>query len=75
MFGFYLGNLKTVVLTDYEDIKEVFNMDETAHRPSQAPGHKIRPGWAGPAEMDPELNRGRTPGVIGSNVSKQISIK
>nr|AKH03508.1 cytochrome P450 3075A2 [Paracyclopina nana] len=66
IFGFYLGQYKTVVLTDYEDIKEVLNKDEASHRPPIT-GHKLRPGWESAADVDPELNKHQPPGVIFSN--------
>lgn len=69
ILGLYLGSLPCVILTDYQDIKKVLSLEETSHRPGQAPSHKFRPGWECPYEMDGEINRDRTAGVIGSNVS------
>ena len=68
-FGLYLGDIPTVVLTDLDDIKVVFNMEETHARPAAAPQNKLRPGWKEILEIDPELNKDRQPGVILSNVS------
>lgn len=67
IFGFYLGNHSTVVLTNYEDIKEVFNKEEASHRPPIT-GHKFRPGWKSAVDVEPELNRQQPPGVIFTNV-------
>ena len=74
IFGLYLGNLRTVVLTRYEDIKEVFNMDEASGRPPTNPVN-IRPGWQYPEESDPIMNKDRPPGVILSSVSSVIIFK
>ena len=57
-----------MVFTKYEDVKEIFNMDETSGRPSSAPGHKFRPGWETVAKVEPEMNKNRPPGVLLSNV-------
>ena len=58
-----------MVFTKFEDVKEIFNMDETSGRPSSAPGHKFRPGWETVAKVEPEMNTNRPPGVLLSNVS------
>ena len=66
--GLYVGDFPAVVLCDYEDIKTVFNTDEASARPPQAPSHRTREGWHYILDTDPVLNKGRTPGVILSNV-------
>lgn len=68
IIGFYLGNERAVVLTNYEDIKEVLSKAETAHRPPII-GLSGRPGKHSAQEVDPELNQDNPPGVILSNVS------
>ena len=72
IFGFYLNNSAFVVLTKYEDIKEVLKKEETAGRGAVAPGNWFRPGWKSMENVEPEVNSGRNPGVIGSNVSKLL---
>ena len=57
-----------MVFTKYEDIKEVFNMDEFAGRPSAAPAHKFRIGWETVKNVEPEVNTNRPPGVLFSQV-------
>lgn len=71
VFGMYLGSMRTVVLTNYEDIKKIMNMDEASSRPPFHPA-EIRPGWEHVVESDPILNKDRFPGVIFSNVSLQL---
>ncbi len=66
VFGIYLGNLRTVVLTDYEDIKAVLNREESASRPPVV-AVDVRPGWEYAVESEPVLNKDRPPGVILSN--------
>jgi hypothetical protein len=66
--------MPTVVLTKYEDIKEVFNMEEVTARPTTAPAHKLRLGWETVTDTDPELNKGRPPGVLMSNVRIFLNI-
>ena len=44
-------------------------MDDVSGRPSSAPGHKFRPGWETMAKIEPDVNEGRPPGVLLSNVS------
>ena len=61
--------LRAIVFTKHEDVKEIFNMDDVSGRPSSAPGHKFRPGWETMAKIEPEVNEGRPPGVLLSNVS------
>ena len=68
VIGLYLGYMRTVALTNYEDIKEIMNMEETASRPPAIPC-QIRPGWEIPQQTDPIMNKDRAPGVILSNVS------
>ena len=65
-FGFYLGNLPTVVLTRYEDIKKVLNMEQSAARPPIS-GGQFRPGWKDLLETDPILNKDRSPGRVTRN--------
>ena len=73
IIGMYVGNIPTVIFCDYDDIKVVFNMDEASGRPQTAPMHKTREGWKYILELDPVLNKGRTPGVILSNVNINFS--
>ena len=68
IFSMYLGNLRTVIFTNYDDCKEVFNMEESIGRPPTKPVD-IRPGWEIPQELDPLVNKDRQPGVILSSVS------
>lgn len=67
IFGFYLSNTPFIVLTDYEDIKEVLKKDEVSGRGDASPGNRFRPGWKSMEKSEPELNSGRNPGVIGAN--------
>ena len=73
IIGMYLADLPTVIFCDYEDIKVVFNMNEASGRPATAPMNRTREGWKYILETDPVLNKGRTPGVILSNVSLNFS--
>nr|AKH03507.1 cytochrome P450 3075A1 [Paracyclopina nana] len=66
IFGFFLADSSTVVLTEYNDIKDIMGREETALRPPVA-GHKIRPGWEASAELDPVLNARQSAGVAFSN--------
>ena len=66
--GLYVGDIPGVVICDFEDIKTVFNTDEASARPPSAPANRTREGWHYILDTDPILNKGRTPGVILSNV-------
>ena len=59
---------RAVVFTKYDDIKEVFNMDDFAGRPSFAPAHRFRKGWETVENVEPEVNTNRPPGVLFSQV-------
>ena len=72
IFGFYLNNTPFIVLTDYEDIKEILKKDEIAGRSAAEPGNRFRPGWKSLETVEPGVNKGRTPGVIGTQVFKLI---
>ncbi len=66
IFAFYLSNNPLVVLTEYDDIKEILKRDEVSNRGASPPANRFRPGWESMEKTDP-LNVGRNPGVIGSN--------
>ena len=68
IFGLYLGSMRTVVLTKYEDMKELLSHEEASSRPPTYPC-EIREGWEHCYTSDPVLNYNRGPGVILSNVS------
>ena len=68
VFGFYLNNAPFVVLTDYEDIKEILKKDEIAGRSMSEPGNRFRPGWQSMESVEPGVNKGRNPGVISTQV-------
>ena len=57
------------MLTNYEDIKTIFDMEQVAHRPPQNPAYLVRTGWETAVKCEPVLNKHRCPGVIMSNVS------
>ena len=69
IFGFWINQVQFVVLTEYEDIKEVLKLEAIAGRMASEPGNRMRPGWQAMTKFDPEINTGRSPGVIGGNVS------
>ncbi len=69
IFSFFLGNGQFVVVTEFEDIKEIFKKEEISARSGNPPSYKLRPGWYTNLKTDPELNHRRPPGVIGSNVN------
>ena len=68
IFGFWINQVTFVVLTEYEDIKEVLKMEAIAGRVAGEPGNRMRPGWESMSKFDPEVNKGRAPGVLGGNV-------
>ena len=70
VFGFHLGSEVFVVLTDYQDIKDMMKKEELSARSPFPPQNRFRPGWETVEKFEPELNKDCTPGVIGSNVSK-----
>ena len=69
IFGFWINQAQFVVLTEYEDIKEVLKLESVAGRVAGEPGNRMRPGWESMPQFDPEVNKGRSPGVLGGNVS------
>lgn len=71
IIGFYLGNTRVVVFTDLDDIRDIFNREETSFRPPVA-GTRIRPGWHTSKDFEPELNHTNPPGVAFSNVSDHV---
>ena len=72
LFEFYLNNAPFVVLTDYEDIKEILKKDEIAGRSMSEPGNRFRPGWQSMENVEPGVNKGRNPGVIGTQVHSTL---
>ena len=75
IFGFYLNNTPFIVLTDYEDIKEILKKDEIAGRSAAEPGNRFRPGWKSLESVEPGVNKGRNPGVIGTQVFINFLLK
>ena len=69
IFGFWINQAQFVVLTEYEDIKAVLKLESVAGRVPGEPGNRMRPGWKSMTQFDPEVNKGRSPGVLGGNVS------
>ena len=67
IFGFWINQNAFVVLTDFEDIKEVMKLEAIAGRSPGEPSNRLRPGWESMTKFDPEINKGRQPGVIGGN--------
>ena len=58
--GFYIGKQPTVILADFDLIRDIYKRDDVAARPSLKPFCDFRPGhWV----VDEE-NEGRVPGVI-----------
>ena len=44
VFGFYFGQTPTVVIADFEMLKEAFKSEQLAARPSIEPNHEMRAG-------------------------------
>ena len=44
IYGFYFGQTPSVVIADFDLIKEVFKNEKLAARPSLDPVHEVRPG-------------------------------
>ena len=68
---FYETHFRAVVLTNYDDIKTLFNMDEVLGRPPTAPNHLTQLGHETLENVEPEINKHHTPGVIFTNVNFQ----
>ncbi len=57
LYGLYLGNQATVIISDLEIAKEIFKQEESAARPPVVPYQESFPGWEKLWEQYPELVR------------------
>lgn len=64
--GFYIGNNPTVLVSDYEVVKELFKKEELSYRPSLSPHNEHRVGWREFAVAFPDAGTGLQPGPIFS---------
>lgn len=64
LVGFYVGNNPSVLVSDYNIVKDLFKKDELALRPPLLPNNEFRSGWKEMEQLHPELGPGLQPAPI-----------
>ncbi len=65
--GYYIGNTPTVLVSDFNVLKEICKLDSLSYRPSISPIHFYTEGWETMKGAGPE-NIGRSPGINFTNI-------